>query len=208
MSVKLKKRANAHLIIENCGIDEYFEISPGFRINSIWVEALGTLSGNIAIGETDGVNEGAVFTVTGAPTADGDITVAGVTVAILDGDTVEEVAAKIAAATYTGFVVTADGDEVTFLATAEGNVSNVTVSAGTTGATFSAVTTSAGTLPAEVVDSTAVTTGAGNITKLTIKAGKDYVATTATAPKKFYVNMTDASLVGKVNLYIDVERFN
>jgi len=208
MSVKLKKRANAHLVIENCGIDEYFEISPGFRVNSIWVEALGTLSGNIAIGETDGANESAVFTVTGAPSSAGNITVAGVTVAVLDTDTVEDVATKIAATAFTGFVVTVDGDEVTFLATAEGNVSNVTASAGTTGATFSAVTTSAGSLPAEVVASTAVTTGAGKITKLTIEAGKDYVATTATAPKKFYVNMTDASLVGKVNLYIDVERFN
>ena len=87
------------------------------------------------------------LTVTGAPDTDEDLTItlnggAGVTVAILDADTIGEVAQKIASADYTaeggGWRACYGGNKVAFLAiTTEARGGAYTFGAGTTGATGS-----------------------------------------------------------------------
>ncbi len=102
---------------------------------------------------TSGQVEIRTLTVTGAPTSDADLTItlnggSGVTVPILDADTIGEVAQKIADADYSaengGWRAVYAGNRVVFLAvTTEARGGAYTFGAGTTGATGTIAQTAA-----------------------------------------------------------------
>ena len=107
---------------------------------------------NVVAGTTSfkaGTRERTVLTVTAGATSDGNITVkvsdlVSVTVAVTaDDDTPAKVAAKVAGATYAGYIATVSGDTVTFTAITVGNKNTGTaaLSGGTTGVTGTFVTT-------------------------------------------------------------------
>jgi hypothetical protein len=91
-----------------------------------------------------GVAEVLRLIVTHAATASEDVSIvlngaAGVDIAVASGDTVSQVATKIAAGSFTGWTPAASGDTVTFTATAVGQKTGAnTFSGGTTGVTATA----------------------------------------------------------------------
>lgn len=127
------------------------------------IVGIGTAENALAIGmhgttlavlrRTSGQVEIRTLTVTGAPTSDEDLTItlnsgSGVTVPILDADTIGEVARKIADADYSaeggGWRAVYAGNRVEFLAvTTEARGGTYTFGAGTTGATGAIAQTAA-----------------------------------------------------------------
>ena len=86
--------------------------------------------------EVAATNAVAELTITSGVNVDSTITVtvgdASANITLAAGDTAEQIAAKVAAAPFTGYTVTADGAKVTFTSTATGDratISDVTVAA-------------------------------------------------------------------------------
>jgi len=212
MGLQLKKGGDSRYIIDKPAQKEYFVIPKGQRIKHIYVETIGTMTGtnNITIGESEAVVETAYFDVTSVASATaGTITIAGVTVTLAAGDitTTTKVAEKIVATAIAGWTVSNVANRVTLVSTGEGNKTDVTAVLGTaTNITFSAVTTTQGTLPAEVVSSATVSNTAGTVAQLTIAAGKDIVK--LNADKKFYINMETAATLNNINLYVGFCKYN
>ena len=89
---------------------------------------------------TDGssdVAEVATLTITSAPTLTKNITVDGVSVAILMTDDAADIAAKIAAKSYTNWTASANSATLVFTGKTDENLGAIVLNAGDTGITFS-----------------------------------------------------------------------
>jgi len=125
--------------------EDSLQLSRKFFYDVLTVPAGATESGYFDVTIDTGSKETASFTVTGAPSTPGNITVADVTIAVLAEDDAAGVATKIAAGTYTDWDVTSDGADVLFTGKVNGNLTNVTfVDTDTTGTTIGTITTVAG----------------------------------------------------------------
>jgi hypothetical protein len=140
--------------------------------------------------------------------AAGDITVAGETVTLLEADlaSVEDVAAKIAAHSFTSWTVVAADDEVTFTALGEGAIENVAVALDTaTGITFSAVTTTGSVDHAEIGQAATLSNLAGGCKE--IPAVTDGCYALPGADKTAHVNINYGELVNNFRLYVTMEKY-
>jgi hypothetical protein len=94
------------------------------------------------------------FTIDGEPTSDGDITIDGETIAILDADDAAGVATKIRAHSFTNWTTGGTGADITLTAKTYGDKVDVVLDFGTTGATATG----------GITEDVKGTTTAGNIT--------------------------------------------
>jgi hypothetical protein len=181
-SLKYKKGGDIRVALLEAVNGDAFTIPAGCKVESVVTKKVGTVAGNFSIG-ADAVFEVASleviagvastyevesFSVTGAPTSDGNITVDGETIAILDLDDEAGVATKIRAHSFTNWTTGGTGANVILTAKTYGDKTLVVVSAGTTGATFSAVS-----------EDTPGTDKAGNVT-VTLNGAATTVAMTST----------------------------
>lgn len=208
--IERKKGGQFRACVIGAKRSDSFLLPAGCKINAITTEKIDTDSVSFALGSTEAAIEVATVTVTGAATAGGGdggtITVGGTAVEILDADTVEEIAAKIATAINADAtsiwtaVNVANTAVVTLTAKNEGNVTNATfVDTDTTGATGS-VSTSAGTLPADVM--AAVTLSTAGLANQTIAKG----LFSTSADQLIYVNVSADN--ADFNVYVDMSKFN
>jgi len=134
--------------------------------------------------------EVATLTITAEPTGAGDVTITlngvDVTVAVLDEDTINGVATKIRAGTFTGWKTGGEGAAVTFTCNTFGTKTDAVYSPGTTGA--------AGTMETTVQGTTATLTFAENIAAIGI------YNTDAANPGVFTVNGIDLTVPPSTHL--------
>lgn len=201
----LKHGGSFREVLENVKSSNSFIVPKGCKIDSIITSKKDTDAVTLGLGTTESTVEKNVITVTGAPTADGTITVAGVAVEILDADTVEGVAQKIATALAAASIpwtvaYTAGTAIVTLTATVEGNVTNATyVDTDTTATTMTIVATPAGTLPADVMTAAL---SAVAVAKQTVLVSLFSV----TADTPVYINLSNN--IAEVDLYVQMSKFN
>jgi hypothetical protein len=157
--------ASAHIV--------YFTSTVEGDVSNVVVEDSGftDVEGSVTVTQqgSDATVESAVLSVTAAATTSGDITVDGVTVTILNTDSVAEIAGKIAAASYTGWTAEqgtgVDEHTVTFTADTAGAQTDIAFDGGTTGATADVNITKgqAAVVETATLEITAAPPGAGNL---------------------------------------------
>lgn len=136
-TARYSARANSSYLLAGCGTSE-----SGFYFGYAHFAAVGLTSTEFGIFHvTGGVREIRTLTVSAHTATAGDVSVelngaTAVTIAVLSGDTITDVANKIAAGTYPGWAAEARGSTVVFLANDAG------AKAGAFGATGAGVTAS------------------------------------------------------------------
>jgi len=181
-------------------VKEVFELPKGFSLVEIAAKTISG-TGNISLGTTEARRESALITLaTGAITTSGNITVAGVAVAVVEDDTADEVVQKIetafaANATWNVQAFTDLGPMVQFTAKVEGNLADVTfVDTGATGVSLDgAIVIVQGTVPEDVV--AAVAAASVGEWKYLSPAKKDFQNGALV-----YLNSATADLVIDLNL--------
>lgn len=170
-SIKYKKGGDFRVTIEKAVNGTQFDIPAGCKVKSIITKKIGTVAGNLSIGAdavyeiasltiTKGVEsdyevqsftiDGGIpapvyeiqsFSVTGACTGDGDMTVDGETVAVTNGMTTAQVAEAIRGHSFTNWTTSGADSGVILTAKTYGNKADVVIdpNTGVTGVTVSAV---------------------------------------------------------------------